>query len=153
MTTQSRKSQEKEFEKMIAKTGGKVFIAITHQTLYGPLRGLNFVLKEAKAKQVFDFIESSFKEMTMEEMEALLKKVKAEGPDPKNLQHTLAKVWMETGLSVIPQIIPFEMVEQAENPPEEVISLEEGLKKVNQSLYLTSKLQAKDPFFFRTGII
>ena len=137
---------------MLEKSGGKVFIGMVNH-LYGPLRGLNFVLKTSKPKEVLDFIEESWKPMSVEEQLELIDQMKVDGGDPKNLRELVFKIWGETALSAQPQILPYELVEQAENTPDEVTTLEEGLKKVNQSLKLTSKFQVKDPFFFRVGII
>jgi hypothetical protein len=50
-------------------------------------------------------------------------------------------------------ILPFEMADQAENYPNTVKSIEDGVKDVASTLKMTSSLQAKDAFFYRTGII
>jgi hypothetical protein len=50
-------------------------------------------------------------------------------------------------------ILPYEMVEQAENSPTEVKSLEDGRKEILRNLSFTAPLQEKDPFFFRVGIV
>ena len=150
--SQSRKKTEKLFKEMLEKTGGKVFIGMVNH-VYGPLRGLNFVLKTSKAKEVLDFIEKSWEGMSVEEQLEFMENMKAAGGPPKNLRELQFKIWEETALQVTPQILPYELVEEAENTPDEVTTLEEGLKKINQSLYLTAKLQEKDPFFFRVGII
>ena len=50
-------------------------------------------------------------------------------------------------------ILPYEMVEQAENPPTEVNSLKEGRSEILKNLAFTAPLQTQDPFFFRVGII
>lgn len=152
MSQQSRKASEKAFKEMLEKSGGKVFIGMVHQ-IYGPLRGLNFVLKNTKPKEVFDFIEKSWEPVAPETQIKMIEKLRAEGGPPKNIKELQFKIWNETSLSVQPAILPFEMVEQAENTPDEVNTIEEGLKKVNRSLYLTSKIQAKDPWFFRVGIV
>ena len=137
---------------MLEKSGGKVFIGMVHP-IYGPLRGLNFVLKTSKPKEVLDLIEESWEPIAPETQIKMIEKMKAEGGPPKNIKELQFKIWNETSLSTQPSILPFEMVEKAENTPYEVGTIEEGLKKVNQSLYWTSKLQAKDPWFFRVGIV
>ena len=50
-------------------------------------------------------------------------------------------------------ILPFEMAEQAENYPNIVKDIDGGIKEVYSTLKMTSTLQGKDAFFYRTGII
>jgi hypothetical protein len=50
-------------------------------------------------------------------------------------------------------VLPFDMSEQAENPPNVVSSIPDGVREVSAVLKMTSSLQAQDAFFYRTGII
>jgi len=73
--------------------------------------------------------------------------------NPENVIELCFKIWVETALSPRLMILPFDMTEQAENYPNTVKNIVEGIKEVNSSLKMTSSLQSKDAFFFRTGII
>jgi hypothetical protein len=50
-------------------------------------------------------------------------------------------------------ILPVDMADQAENYPPSVSTINDGIKKVADVLKMTSGLQSKDAFFYRTGII
>jgi hypothetical protein len=81
----------------------------------------------------------------------IIEKVKT--TEPKTNIETAIKIWTKTGMAVQLMILPYEMVEQAENAPTEVNSLEEGRKEILRNLSFTASLQEKDPFFFRVGIV
>ena len=152
MSNKEKKAQERAFNEMLKETGGRTFIGLVHH-MYGPLRGLNFILKNSKQKEVFALIEESWKPMAPETQLKMIERMRTESGPPKTIHELIFRIWDETHLSTQPQILPFELVEEAENTPEEVDSIEEGLRKVNQNLALTAKLQEQDPFFFRIGII
>jgi len=70
-----------------------------------------------------------------------------------NVVELCIKIWTETALSPRLMVLPFDMVEQAENPPNIVSNISEGVKDIGNNLKMTSTLQSRDAFFFRMGII
>ena len=152
METSVRKTQMEQFRESLKKTEGKSLIAMTHG-LYGPLRGLNFILENTNPEEVFKMIEIVLTPMSIERQTELIKKSSKKGFIPQNMRELVIKVWNETMLSTIPQVLPFEMLDKCENTPETVSSISEGILAINKSLSLTTDLQKKDPFFFRMGII
>ena len=139
-----------QIEKMAALSGNKIFMGMIHH-VYGPLRGLNYILVNPNVDEVLDCLDEQSAGIELEDQMKLIKKV--EKSEPENIVETGIKVWTKTGMAVQLMILPYEMVEQAENYPNEVSSLKEGRKEILKNLSFTASLQEKDPFFFRTGII
>jgi hypothetical protein len=115
------------------------------------LRGLNYILTNPNVEEILDCLDEQAAGIELEDQMKLIKKVEKE--EPKNVVETGIKVWTKTGMAVQLMILPYEMVEQAENPPTEVSSLKEGRSEILKNLAFTAPLQTKDPFFFRVGII
>ncbi len=136
---------------VIEQGNGKVFMGMVHH-MYGPLRGLNFILNGAQAEEIMDTIDAQSIEMEPEEQMKVVEELK-NGKEPQNLIELVFKIWSETGLSPRLMILPNELIDQAENPPVEVKNITEGQKEVLNVFRLTYPLQEKDPHFFRTGII
>jgi hypothetical protein len=151
MEIQTKKQAKEYFAQMLKDNGGKAFIGMSHP-IYGPVRGLNFILENAKSKEVFGLIDEALELQTQEEQMKIMKMLE-NGTPPSNIRELISKIWAETGMATAPQILPFELVEQAENTPETVPSISEGIKKISQTLRLTAPLQKQDAFFFRVGII
>jgi hypothetical protein len=148
--SEQRKLAAVAINKMIAESGNKIFMGMIHQ-VYGPLRGLNYILTNPNVEEILDCLDEQAAGIELEDQMKLIKKVEKE--EPKNVVETGIKVWTKTGMAVQLMILPYEMVEQAENPPTEVGSLKEGRSEILKNLAFTAPLQTKDPFFFRVGII
>lgn len=137
-------------KKMIAESGNKIFMGMIHH-VYGPLRGLNYILVNPDVEEVLDCLDEQGEGVELDDQMKLIKKV--EKSEPENIIETGIKVWTKTGMAVQLMILPYELVEQAENSPTEVNTLKEGRTEILRNLSLTAPLQEKDPFFFRAGII
>jgi len=148
--SKEREAAAIHIEKMIAESGNKIFMGMIHQ-VYGPLRGLNYILTNPNVEEILDCLDEQAAGVELEDQMKLIKKVEKE--EPKNVIETGIKVWTKTGMAVQLMILPYEMVEQAENSPTEVSSLKEGRKEILRNLSFTAPLQEKDPFFFRVGIV
>ena len=148
--SKEREAAAIHIEKMIAESGNKIFMGMIHQ-IYGPLRGLNYILTNPNVEEILDCLDEQAAGVELDDQMKLIKKVEKE--EPKNVIETGIKVWTKTGMAVQLMILPYEMVDQAENSPAEVKSLEEGRKEILRNLSFTAPLQEKDPFFFRVGIV
>ena len=137
-------------KKMIAESDNKIFMGMIHH-VYGPLRGLNYILVNPNVEEILDCLDEQAVGVELDDQMKLIEKVKS--TEPENIVETGIKVWTKTGMAVQLMILPYEMVEQAENSPTEVKSLSEGRKEILRNLSFTAPLQEKDPFFFRVGIV
>jgi hypothetical protein len=135
---------------MVEESGNKIFMGMTHH-IYGPLRGLNYILVNPNIEEILDCLDEQAEGVELDAQMEIIEKVKTS--EPKTNIETAIKIWTKTGMAVQLMILPYEMVEQAENYPNEVSSLEAGRKEILKNLSFTASLQEKDPFFFRTGII
>ena len=145
-----RQKAAAEIKKMADANGGKIFMGMVHH-MYGPLRGLNFILDNPDVEDVMTAMDSQEAPMEISDQMKLIEEVKKRAP--KNVVELCIKIWTETALSPRLMILPNEMADQAENYPNTVKSIEDGVKDVASTLTMTSSLQAKDAFFYRTGII
>jgi len=148
--SEARKQAAEQIKIMSDASGGKIFMGMVHD-MYGPLRGLNFILYNPNIEEVLDTLDLQNQGMEIEDQMKLAEDVKSRTPN--NVIELCFKIWTETALSPRLMILPFEMADQAENYPNTVSSIDPGIKEVASSLKMTSSLQAKDPFFYRTGII
>ena len=148
--SEERQKAAVEINKMADANGGKIFMGMVHD-MYGPLRGLNFIIDNPNVELVMDALDTQSQGMELEDQMKLAEDVKTRSP--KNVVELCFKIWTETALSPRLMILPFEMTDQAENYPNTVKSIEDGVKDVASTLTMTSSLQAKDAFFYRTGII
>lgn len=148
--SQERQKAAEEIKSMADANRGKIFMGMVHH-MYGPLRGLNFILDNPNIEEVMSAMDSQAEGMELEDQIKLAEDVKTRAP--KNVVELCFKIWAETALSPRLMILPFDMVEQAENPPNIVSTIDDGIKDVASTLTMTSALQAKDAFFYRTGII
>ena len=137
-------------KEMADSNGGKIFMGMVHH-MYGPLRGLNFIIDKPNIEEVLDAMDSQEAGMEIEDQINLVEDIKTR--PAKNAVEACVKVWTETALSPRLMILPFEMVDQAENYPNTVNNVDEGIKEVSNALSSTSSLQKKDAFFYRRGII
>lgn len=146
------KSQVKaQLDEMITNNNGKVFIGMTHH-MYGPIRGLNFILNDAQSEDIMNSIDEQSIEMEPELQMKIADEIK-EGKTPNNIVELVIKIWTDTGLSPRLMVLPNEFIEQAENPPVEVKDITNGCKEILNVLRMTHKFQEQDPYFFRGGII
>lgn len=146
------KSQVKaQLDEMITSNNGKVFIGMTHH-MYGPIRGLNFILNDAQSEDIMNSIDEQSVEMEPELQMKIADEIK-EGKTPNNIVELVIKIWTDTGLSPRLMVLPNEFIEQAENPPVEVKDITNGCKEILNVLRMTHKFQEQDPYFFRVGII
>jgi hypothetical protein len=148
--TKERKKAAEAIKTMASENDGKIFMGMVHH-MYGPLRGLNFVLDNPNVEEILDAIDSQAQAMELEDQKKMTEIVKTKNPD--NVIELCFKIWTETALSPRLMILPFDMADQAENYPNTVNSIDEGIKEVTNNLKMTASLQAKDAFFFRVGII
>ena len=125
-----------QLNEMIDQTKGKVFMGMVHQ-MYGPLRGLNFILTNAQAEDIMNSIDEQAIEMEPEFQLKLAEEIK-DG---------------NTGLSPRLMVLPEDLIKEAENPPVEVKNIADGRKEILNVLQMTHKLQEKDIHFFRVGIV
>lgn len=146
------KSQVKaQLDEMITSNNGKVFMGMTHH-MYGPLRGLNFILSNAQSEDIMNSIDEQAVGMDTDLQMKLVEEIKG-GKEPNSLIDLVFKIWTDTGLSPRLMVLPDEFIEQAENPPVEVKDINAGLKEILSVLRMTHQLQEQDPHFFRVGII
>ena len=140
-----------QLNEMIDQTKGKVFMGMVHQ-MYGPLRGLNFILTNAQAEDIMNSIDEQAIEMEPEFQLKLAEEIK-DGKTPSNLIELVFKIWTDTGLSPRLMVLPEDLINEAENPPVEVKNIADGRKEILNVLQMTHKLQEKDIHFFRVGIV
>jgi hypothetical protein len=140
-----------QLNEMIDQSKGKVFMGMVHH-MYGPLRGLNFILDNAQAEDIMNSIDEQGIEMDPVDQMVLAEDIKS-GKTPSNLIELVFKIWTDTGLSPRLMVLPPELIEQAENPPAEVEDITSGCKEILSVLRMTHQLQEQDPHFFRVGII
>jgi hypothetical protein len=148
--TEQRELAAVAIEKMIAESDNKIFMGMIHH-VYGPLRGLNYILTNPNVEEILDCLDEQAEGVELDDQMEIIEKVKTS--EPKTNIETAIKIWTKTGMAVQLMILPYEMVDQAENSPAEVKSLEEGRKEILRNLSFTAPLQEKDPFFFRVGIV
>jgi hypothetical protein len=141
----------REIKGLLSQNDNKLFMGLVHE-IYGPLRGLNFCIKNPRIDEVLDAMDPQNLEMSAEQGMSILEKIN-DSYVPKNVIELNFKVWQKTFLRCSLMILPNELLDQAENAPDCFNSLGEAIKGVNKTLMFTAPLQAKDPFFFRTGII
>ena len=140
-----------QLNEMIDQTKGKVFMGMVHH-MYGPLRGLNFILDNAQAEDIMNSIDEQAVEMEPELQMKIVEEIKG-GKEPNSLIDMVFKIWNDTGLSPRLMVLPDDLMEQAENPPVEVKDITSGCKEIINVLRMTHNFQEQDPHFFRVGII
>jgi hypothetical protein len=116
--------QTKQLEEAINKDG-RLLIAMVHPNLYGPLRGLNFILKNPKAKEIDEYLLNGCEKIS-------------------------TFTWGKTMMAVRPMVLPLELLSKLETPAIEVNTLAEGEAHIRKIL---ESSVAADPWYFRMGIL
>lgn len=122
--------KSKEFghlEKELKNLGGKVFISFVHPGLYGPLRGLNFILDGVTAEELDRYLQNGWEDIGVE-------------------------IWKETMLATRPMVLPWEYSFTAEKNPKTFKSIKEAEVHIGTVLKKNKSLNTKDPFYYRLGI-
>ncbi len=93
---------------------------------FGPLRGLNFIVKGKSKDEIRKFLMNQPYE-------------------------TIDEIWEQTLISSRAMALPMKLVDELETPPVVVVSLEEGQEEIRKNVALGNL--TGDPFFFRSFII
>ncbi len=93
---------------------------------FGPLRGLNFIVKGKSKEEIRKFLLNQPYE-------------------------TIDEIWEQTLISSRAMALPMKLVDELESPPVVVDSLEEGQEEIRKNVALGNL--TGDPFFFRSFII
>jgi hypothetical protein len=93
---------------------------------FGPLRGLNFIVKGKSKDEIRKFLMNQPYE-------------------------TIDEIWEQTLISSRAMALPMKLVDELETPPVVVDSLEEGQEEIRKNVALGNL--TGDPFFFRSFII
>lgn len=149
---EARKEAAKEIQRIIESNEGKLCLGLVHY-MYGPLRGLNVLIKDPDIESVLDAIDSQADSLLVEGTLSGISPDEMSKSIPNNIVELNYKVWSHTGLQTQFIILPNELLDECENHPTTYNSIDEAIKGLNQTLELTSGLQKEDPFFFRRGII
>lgn len=93
---------------------------------FGPLRGLNFIVKGNSKESIREYLENQPFE-------------------------TIDQIWDETLISSRAMALPMKFTEELESPPSIVNSMEEGEEQIRKNV-VRGNLTG-DPFFFRSFIL
>ena len=117
--------------KSLIKQDGKVFLALVHEPLYGPAKGMNGILVGAESivTELDNFLSSK------EKQEALM-----------------FPFYSKTGMVTKLMVLPSELIAQAADPPQEFDSLEKLVEYLEAEIVNAPDLET-DPFYFRKGEI
>ena len=91
--SEERQKAAVEINKMADANGGKIFMGMVHN-MYGPLRGLNFILDNPNVELVMDALDSQNQGMEIEDQMKLAEDVKTRSP--KNVIELCFQIWTET---------------------------------------------------------
>ena len=115
----------RQLEEAIKKEG-HLFIAMVHPALYGPLRGLNFILKNPKVKELDSYLSTGCEDIS-------------------------THVWAKTQMAVRPMVLPKEMMNELETPAIGFNTIKEGEDHIRK--IVSEHPMEKDAFYFRLGIL
>lgn len=147
----SRKDAIQEIKKMQAEANGKVFIGFVHG-IYGPLRGLNFIIDGITPERIMDLIDEASEPNSMEVVTFKMEQAK-KGLPPKDIKDLITQIWLQSQLATLPMILPFEMVKEAETKPIEVTTINQGMIAVHKKLKENKAQAEKDFYYYRLGKI
>ena len=140
-----RKDTIREIKKMQAEANGKVFIGFVH-SIYGPLRGLNFILDGVSPERIMDFIDEASEPNSMEVVTLKMEQAK-KGLPPRDTKDLITQIWTQSQLATLPMILPFDMVKEAETKPAVVTTINQGMTAVHKKLK-ENKVQAENDFYY-----
>jgi hypothetical protein len=113
-------------EKVIKDQNGLLLIAVVHESVYGPLRDLNFFLTNANPKEVAHYIDEGCQELAID-------------------------VWEKTRLAARPLILPIQTLEHFKTTPPEFGSIKQAEAYIRKKLKENPSME-EDPFYYRRGI-
>ena len=93
---------------------------------FGPVRGLNFIIKGEKKVEIKEYLENQ-------------------------PQEVISEIWKSTLLSTRAMELPMKLVEELESKPEVVESIEDGERAIMENDHKGNL--TGDPFFFRSFIL
>lgn len=141
----SRQDTLKQIKSMQTESNGKLFIAMVHE-IYGPLRGLNYIISGATPERILDMIEETKIPTKMEEIERRMERAKS-GLPPKDMKDLITQIWTVSNLATVPMVLPFEMAKKAETKPVEVTSINQGMLEIHKKLN-EDRIRAQGDFYF-----
>ena len=116
--------EEKPVTEPFIDEQGTLISFVNHH--FGPLRGLNFIVKGKSKDEIRKFLMNQPYE-------------------------TIDEIWEQTLISSRAMALPMKLVDELESPPVVVDSLEEGQEEIRKNVALGNL--TGDPFFFRSFII
>jgi hypothetical protein len=116
--------EEKPVTEPFIDEQGTLISFVNHH--FGPLRGLNFIVKGKSKDEIRKFLMNQPYE-------------------------TIDEIWEQTLISSRAMALPMKLVDELETPPVVVDSLEEGQEEIRKNVALGNL--TGDPFFFRSFII
>jgi hypothetical protein len=119
-------NQFSALEKVIKDQKGLLLMAVVHESAYGPLRDLNFILLNANAKEVAHYIDEGCQELAID-------------------------IWEKTMLAARPLVLPIQMLGQFKNEPPEFGTIKEAEAYIRKKMNQNPSFQ-EDPFYYRKGI-
>jgi hypothetical protein len=111
-------------QETLIEEDGTLISFVNHH--FGPLRGLNFIVKGNSIEKIKAYLENQPNE-------------------------TIDEIWGETLISSRAMALPMKLTEDLESPPSVVDSMEEGEEQIRKNV-VRGNLTG-DPFFFRSFII
>jgi len=93
---------------------------------FGPVRGLNFIIKGEKKVEIKEYLENQ-------------------------PQEVISEIWKSTLLSTRAMELPMKLVEELESKPEVVESIEDGERAIMENVHKGNL--TGDPFFVRSFIL
>ena len=123
LLNQQEQQEELVTEPFIDESGTLISFVNHH---FGPLRGLNFIVKGKTKEEIRNFLIHQPNE-------------------------TIDEIWEQTLISSRAMALPMKLVDELESPPIVVDSLEEGQEEIRKNVVLGNL--TGDPFFFRSFII
>jgi hypothetical protein len=116
--------EEKPVTEPFIDEQGTLISFVNHH--FGPLRGLNFIVKGKSKEEIRKFLLNQPYE-------------------------TIDEIWEQTLISSRAMALPMKLIDELETPPVVVDSLEEGQEEIRKNVALGNL--TGDPFFFRSFII
>lgn len=124
MLLNQQEEEEKPVTEPFIDEQGTLISFVNHH--FGPLRGLNFIVKGKSKDEIRKFLMNQPYE-------------------------TIDEIWEQTLISSRAMALPMKLVDELESPPVVVDSLEEGQEEIRKNVALGNL--TGDPFFFRSFII